>query len=137
MKTRAIVFAALAGAIGATAADVEAASSRIALSGGPLASSERNSLAPLEFARAAAPARPLQPGEMLVLGPIAGPLYAPVPAPVLAPVQSTAPIPPAVDTITVTAPESVPPESVPVVARSPARTWESYRSGNVVRIDLR
>jgi hypothetical protein len=69
---------------------------------------------------------------MLVLGPTAGPLFSPaVPAPAIAPAPSTGSVAPAVDTITVTA------ESAPVVSPAPARNWESYRTGNVVRIDLR
>lgn len=115
---------------GANAATLEGASSRIALSGGPLASSDRVAVPKLS---SPAPIRPLQPGEMLVLGPTAGPLSAPaVPAPALAPAPTSGSVPPPVDTVTVTAPDSA-----PVAAPEPARTWEGYRTGNVVRINLR
>jgi len=113
---------------GATATTLEGASSRIALSGGPLVSAERVTVLP-----SPAPVRPLQPGEMLVLGPTAGPLSAPaVPKPTLAPASTNGSVAPPVDTVTVTAPDST-----PVTAPSPVRTWEGYRTGNVVRIDFR
>ena len=125
---RSLVFAlALAGA---NAATLEGASSRIALSGGPLASAERPAVLELSLP---APARPLQPGEMLVLGPTAGPLTSPaVPAPAIAPAPPIGSAAPPVDTITVTAPAPA-----PAAPPAPARTWEGYRTGNVVRIDLR
>lgn len=130
MKTSIARSLAVALAIaGATATTLEGASSRIALSGGRLASE------PVSVLALSSPAsiRPLQPGEMLVLGPTAGPLTAPaVPAPALAPAPTNGAAAPPVDTVTVTAPGSK-----PVAAPLPARTWEGYRTGNVVRIDLR
>lgn len=130
---RLIAFS-LAGAFAATLA--EGASSRIALSGGPVARenapSERAASAVVR--RPPATIQPLQPGQTLVLGPIADPLSAPpIPAPVAPPAPPLLPGAAAVDTVTVRAPASA-----PEAPRSPAATesWETYRSGNVVRIAL-
>jgi hypothetical protein len=133
MKTR---LATLLAVLSATAfvSTLEGASPRIALSGGPLASSE---LASVPVVRASPTAvRPLQPGEMLVLGPIAGPVTAP-PAPAPAPVPAAAPAvsAPAVDTVTVRAPAFVP--ETGTRSSQGARGWDDYRSASVVRIDLR
>lgn len=116
------------------ASTLEGASSRIALSGGPLVSSDR-AASPIVLASPAS-IRPLQPGEMLVLGPIAGPVSelpprAEVAVREAAPAASVA----TVDTFTVRAPAPVP-ETAPSPSRA-GKTWEGYRSSNVVRIDLR
>ena len=131
MKTSLFRVFSLALAIaGAGASTLEGASSRVALSGGPLAREK-----PASLLRASATTiRPLQPGELLLLGPTAGPLSAPPP-----PSSSPAPATPlaavslAVDTVTVRAPASAP-EGRPPVATP--ETWETYRTGNVVRISL-
>lgn len=122
---------------GAFAANLEGASARIELSGGPATPRVRvltvqTSVAHGVTSAVERPIRPLEPGEMLVLGPTATPLSAPA-IPPRAPVLAAPPVTPTVDTITVRAPASA-----SDVARPPVNgeSWESYRSGNVVRIAL-
>ena len=127
---------------GAFAATVEGASSRLELSGGPVARRgnvfvAQTSLAPIVLSAGERRVRPLEPGEVLVLGPTATPLSAPpIPAraaaPVTHPVPSPTAISPVVDTVTVRA------TTAPADARPPgnAESWETFRSGNVVRIDI-
>lgn len=104
---------------------LEGASSRVGLTGG------WPKQATLTVAMAsAASVRPLAPGEVLVLGPTASPFTAPAMAPSPATSVSRPAGPsPAVDTVTVSAP--------PAAAPAPAgAVWETYRTGNVVRIAL-
>ncbi|HZI65409.1 MAG TPA: hypothetical protein VFF17_02485 [Thermoanaerobaculia bacterium] len=116
---------------GANASTLEGASSRVALAGGPLAREK-----PASLLRASQTSvRPLRPGELLVLGPTAGPLSEPpLPAPAVSPAQPAAQGAASVDTVTVRAPASIP-EVSPSSSRPP-ETWETYRTGNVVRISL-
>jgi len=119
----------------ALAATLEAAPPGTELSGGPR---QRRGPAVLGAPAAASvvtltserPVRPLEPGEVLVLGPTAGPVTEPL-LTANAPVEARPPAATRVspDTVTVSAPASAP-------APAPGRTWEAYRTGNVVRISL-
>lgn len=117
----------------AFAATLEAAPPGTELSGGPR---QRRGPAVLGAPAAASvvtlaagrPVRALEPGEVLVLGPTAGPVTEPslsANAPVEARPPAATRVPP--DTVTVSAPAPAP---------APGRTWEAYRTGNVVRISL-
>lgn len=138
MNRRLLRFASLSGAL-AFAATLEGAPSRVELAGGFGAKraakvfASRNPF-PLPVARIGQrKVRPLEPGEMLLLGPIAPPASAPA---IPSPPGSSAPAaaPPAVDTVTVSAPVVL---AEPARPPAPAgRSWESYRSGSVVRVSL-
>jgi len=108
--------------------------SRIELAGGWPKEATKTATAEI----AAAPVRPLAPGEILVLGPIAAPLTAPAlaPEPRLPAIRAAA-VSPAVDTVVVAAPP-VPPSPPTEAARAAGAgaAWETYRTGNVVRIAL-
>lgn len=138
MKTRIARFLALslAGACFSTAAG---AASRTSLSGGPV-NRAAVAIGPSASASSVTLAadrtiRPLAPGEMIVLGPTAGPVSTSLPPapPVPLPAAPLPPVDSSVDAITVRAPASG-----PEVARASAtgRSWESYRSGNVVQVAL-
>ncbi|MDQ5856834.1 MAG: hypothetical protein M3542_00960 [Acidobacteriota bacterium] len=123
---------------GACFSTLAGASSRIALSGGPVtrvaATTGQDAFGPAVIRAPERSIRPLAPGEMIILGPTAGPLSTPPPAPpvpVLA--ASPPPVERSVDTITVRAPAFVP-EAAPSAA--PGKSWESYRSGSVVHVAL-
>lgn len=114
---------------------LEGASSRVELAGGW----PRHATAAVAVEKPAAPVRPLAPGEVLVLGPTAAPLSAPTlapEAPITASRQAAPSSASAVDTVTVSAPAV--PASAPAAPRVPApgAAWETYRTGNVVRIAL-
>lgn len=118
----------------AFAGALEAAPPGIELSGGPgprrgpAVLGARSPAASVVTLMAARPVRPLEPGEVLVLGPTAGPVTEPslsANAPVEARPPAATRVPP--DTLTVSAPAPAP---------APGRTWEAYRTGNVVRISL-
>ena len=122
----------------ALAAALEAAPSGIELSGGPgprrgpAVLGARSGTASVVTLTTERPVRPLEPGEVLVLGPTAGPVTEPplsANAPVEArPLAATRVAP---DTVTVSAPSPA-----PAPAPTTGRTWEAYRTGNVVRISL-
>ena len=135
MNRRVLRLLALSSALAIPAA-LEGASSRIELSGGWPKGAARSMTSEIP----AAPVRPLAPGEILVLGPIAAPLSAPTVAwerPLPASRASAVSTPAAVDTVVVAAPSA--PASPPIDASRPAAAgtaWETYRTGNVVRIAL-
>lgn len=123
---------------GASLSTLAAAASRIELSGGPGTRARvvaGPDAAGPEVVRAPARSiRPLAPGEMIILGPTGGPLSGLPPAPPV-PVLA-APSPPVgaeVDTITVRAPAYRAERALSSVT---GKSWESYRSGNVVHVAL-
>ena len=135
MNRRILRLLALASALAIPAA-LEGASSRIALAGGWPKVAARAATSEIP----AAPVRPLAPGEVLVLGPIAAPLSAPTLAPEpRLPASRAAAVSPdaAVDTVVVAAPPAPAPPPTEAPRPSAAGTaWDTYRTGNVVRIAL-
>ena len=131
MGRQLLALLALSSAI-AIPARLEGASSRIELSGGWLKQTTATATTEIPAARV----RPLAPGELLELGPIAAPLSASTvaPEPRLPPTR-TAAAPPAVDTVVVAAPAGAV-SALPEPIRSAGAAWETYRTGNVVRIAL-
>lgn len=135
MNPRLLRLLALSSALAFPAA-LEGASSRIELAGGWPREAPRTATTEIM----ATPVRPLAPGEILLLGPIAAPLSAPAVAwepPLPASRAAAVSSPAAVDTVVVTAPSA--PASPPIEASRPSAagtSWDTYRTGNVVRIAL-